>query len=328
MSSKKISIIVPVYNVEKYLEDCIASVISQKNFSEIELILINDGSTDDSYKIIEKYVEQYENIQTYYQPNSGLSAARNKGMELATGEYIYFLDSDDMITENAMDYLYSLAVTERLDLILFEASSFYDETASNKTFKEGLNYTRRHNYPGILKGEDLFAKLVLNQDFYDSACLQFIKKKSLVASNITFLEGAIHEDELFSPQILLSCDRVKCIEDKLFLRRIRSNSIMTTLNYEKRIESLIKIAEQTIKFNGTLNSTNSDLQKALNIRMNHLLGQSISYLVESKDSIRKKFYKPLKKLKNEIKQKNYSVYKKYEFFFVAPRVYKLLKKVH
>lgn len=326
MGNVKISVIVPVYNVENYLEDCIESVISQKNFPDIELILIDDGSTDQSSKIIKNYTESYTNILGYYQENAGQSKARNKGIQNAKGKYIYFLDSDDLIPDLAMEHLYNLAVKEDLELILFEGKSFFDKSVDNMKIGN-MNYERNKVYDKTLNGQDLFIEMTVNKDFYASPCLQFIKKKVLLENSIYFLEGIIHEDELFSCQLLMKSKKVKCIKDKLFYRRIRLDSTITSLNYERRIESLTKVIQKTIEFNSHLEETTVEMDDALNSRVNHLLGQCIIYCMKMSLKDRKKNYIQLKNIKLIIINNGYSVYRKYIFYFKHPEIYRILQKV-
>src|SRR5699024_7704751 len=118
MGSVKVSIIIPAYNVEDYIEQCIKSVI-QQSYSNIEIIVINDGSTDGTRKIIEKYIENNENLVLKNQDNQGQSAARNKGIELSKGEYIMFLDSDDYLSTNTVKNLVSNIEKYEPDLIRF-----------------------------------------------------------------------------------------------------------------------------------------------------------------------------------------------------------------
>lgn len=325
MQNIKISVIVPVYNVENYLEDCIESVISQKNFIDIELILVDDGSTDQSSEIIRKYTENYENILGYHQENAGQSKARNRGIRLAKGEYIYFLDSDDLIPDFAMEYLYGLAVKKDLELVLFEGESFFDKSVDSMKI-EDMNYERGKDYDKILNGQDLFIEMTKNKDFYASPCLQFIKKNVLLENNVFFLEGIIHEDELFSYQLLMKSRKVKCIKDKLFYRRIRLNSTITSVNYERRIESLIKVIEKTIEFNTNLEDITVDTQNALNSRINHLLGQCIIYCTKMNFENRKKSYIFLKNINSIVTANGYQIYIKYKFYFKYPELYRILQK--
>ena len=112
----KVSVIIPVYNVEKYLADCLDSVVNQ-TLEDVEIICVNDGSTDSSANILERYSCEYNNITVIKQENQGLSCARNAGVLHARGEYIYFLDSDDRITANAMEEMYNLAHKDELDVL-------------------------------------------------------------------------------------------------------------------------------------------------------------------------------------------------------------------
>lgn len=115
----KVSVVIPVYNVENYLEECLDSIINQ-TLKDIEIICINDGSTDASIDILEKYAKADSRIQIFNQNNSGLSAARNRGIELSKGEFVYFIDSDDYLDLNALKELYDLSVKYGTDFIIFK----------------------------------------------------------------------------------------------------------------------------------------------------------------------------------------------------------------
>ena len=119
----KVSVIIPVYNVEKYLEECLDSVVNQ-TLKEIEIICINDGSIDNSVKILEKYRDKYSNIKVINQKNLGVGRARNVGVKLAKGEYIFFLDSDDYIEVDALEKCYIEAKQHRLDVVLIDSKSY------------------------------------------------------------------------------------------------------------------------------------------------------------------------------------------------------------
>ena len=113
----KVSIIIPVYNMKKYLAECLNSVVNQ-TLSEIEIIVVNDGSTDNSENIIKEFVSKYPNINYYWQENAGVSSARNKGIENAKGEYLYFLDSDDTIGSDFLESCYDMAKRENADFVI------------------------------------------------------------------------------------------------------------------------------------------------------------------------------------------------------------------
>ena len=119
----KLSVIVPVYNTEEYLKECIDSILNQ-TLDLYEVIIVDDGSTDGSLDIINGYVENYSNVHAISQKNCGLGAARNMGLRIAKGEYIYFIDSDDILEKNALEHCYNLAYKNKLDMLIFESDIF------------------------------------------------------------------------------------------------------------------------------------------------------------------------------------------------------------
>ena len=125
-SNVKVSVIVPVYNVEKYLKDCLNSVINQ-TLEDIEIICVNDGSTDNSLAILEDYAKKDSRIKIINQKNKGLSGARNTGMKHVQGEYILFLDSDDWLKEDALSELYWSHLDDNLDMLFFQTVDYYEE---------------------------------------------------------------------------------------------------------------------------------------------------------------------------------------------------------
>ncbi|WP_060668318.1 glycosyltransferase family 2 protein [Oceanobacillus caeni] len=189
-----ISVIIPVYNVEEYLEECLNSIINQ-TYKHIEVIIINDGSTDNSYKVINEYANNYKNMKVINQKNAGQSVARNKGMEIAKGKYIYFLDSDDYILPETFDNLVQQLEKNNLDLIRFVARPFSDSFNKKVDVKE---YDFRNYFEDgrvYNKAEFLSRNL---KAFSPSPVLFMIKKEILIKNNLSFHPNIIHEDELFT----------------------------------------------------------------------------------------------------------------------------------
>lgn len=243
----KVSIIIPVYNVEKYIDECILSAINQ-TLDHIEIIAIDDKSTDSSLDILNKYKEKYSFMKVISsEKNMGLSATRNIGIRNAKGEYIYFLDSDDYIDENAMEICYKKAKEYNLDIATFDAEVFIDKEYSGYNFNE--NYDRDKIIEAeCIKGEDFFYKYSTTGGYKQSVMLNFYKRDFIIKNNLFFYEGIIGEDELHSFQSFLLAQRVLYIPKKLFFRRIRDNSIMTSANYKKRFESTEVILREMCKF--------------------------------------------------------------------------------
>lgn len=224
----KISVIIPVFNTGDYLYESLDSVINQ-SFKDIEIICVNDGSTDNSLSILEEYQKKDERVSVFSQSNKGQSAARNVAIENARGEYIYFFDSDDILMPGALDTLYHTATERKLDLLLFDGNSFFEDEEMEETHSHYLtHYIRNKSYPDTYRGGVLYAEMVANADYKVSPCLQFIKSDYLKATGVRFYEGIIYEDNLFALQMILFANRVAHIPAQLFNRRVRSGSTMTS----------------------------------------------------------------------------------------------------
>lgn len=223
--AEKVSLIVPVYNVENYLEKCLNSLVKQ-TYKNIEIILINDGSTDQSLKIAEKYAEVYKQIKLVSQKNGGLSKARNTGIRVAEGKYIFFVDSDDWLELNTVQEIVVLMENDDLDLCLFGAKGYLSDENGLQRQNDG-DYYYSAMYEGVYYGRELFRVLYANREFNASACMYAVKRNILVENGLDFKEGIIHEDELFTPFVFYFAKRAELTQRKFYNRRIRKDSIMT-----------------------------------------------------------------------------------------------------
>ena len=158
MSREDISIIVPVYNVASYLEDCLESVL-QQNFQNCEIICINDASTDNSDLILQRYALKYTQIKVVtHTQNQGLSAARNTGLKYAKGKYVWFVDSDDMIMPNALKELYYIIEKENIDIVYFDMIRIKEDDYKRKVVVSETY----HEYDDVCSGREMFCKYVDN----------------------------------------------------------------------------------------------------------------------------------------------------------------------
>lgn len=227
VDSPLVSVIIPVFNVEKYLEECINSILCQ-TLTDIEILCINDGSTDSSPDILRKYAEQDRRITVYSQNNRGLSSARNLGMRAAKGRYTYFIDSDDWLERDALRDLYSRAEKDQLDLLLFDAAAFADDPSLNTAVENQKNYyTRNHCYNKIYKGIDILNEMFKNDDYCACVYMMLARTDFYRKNNIKFIEKIFHEDEPFTLQAIASAGRVAHINNRYYKRRYRQNSIIT-----------------------------------------------------------------------------------------------------
>ena len=202
----KVSIIVPVYNIEQYLEQCIDSIINQ-TYKNIEVLLIDDGSTDNSGKICERYEKEYGHIKVIHQINGGLCAARNIGLDNATGKYICFIDSDDYIEKEYVEKLYHEVKLYDLDIAYCNFRLFEDNKELGKKEKQYL--LTREEITG-LQYQILRFK---NNDWDCQVWVGMYKKEFLLKNNLSFYkeDRLLYEDILFTNKSLLKAERVKFI---------------------------------------------------------------------------------------------------------------------
>lgn len=217
-----ISVIIPVYNVEEYLRECIESVLNQ-TFSDFEVILVDDGSTDSSGDICDEYVEKDDRVVVIHKKNEGPSKTRNVGLENANGKYIYFLDSDDYIEINALELLVDTAESNQADLVFFDAVSFTDDRSQ---IRQG--YVVNGTYE-TKSGYEMLTDLHNNNDYHCSVVLLIINRNLLNDNNIRFLESAYcSEDMLFTYKVFCSALTTAQCKKTLYHRRYRSSSIVTS----------------------------------------------------------------------------------------------------
>lgn len=228
----KVSVVIPVYNTEKYLEATLQSIRNQ-TCREIEIIVIDDGSTDCSAEIARRAADEDGRIVLVSQPNRGLSLARNAGIERITGEFVYFMDSDDLLERDALEACYLKCMRQRLDFVIFDAEPFSDEGVDIP----GIRYERMQGVPDrVFDGRELLALLLREGRYLPSACLSFVRLGLLRESGLRFYPGMLHEDELYTPMLYLHATRAGCIGRAFFKRRIREGSIMTNRISRRNVE--------------------------------------------------------------------------------------------
>ena len=213
----KVSVIVPVYNVEKYIDKCLNSLVNQ-TLEDIEIIIVNDGSTDNSESIISNYKEKYPNKIAYFvKENGGLSDARNFGIPHATGDYIAFLDSDDYAELNLYEKLYSKAIETSADMV--ECDFYWEYSKTNKVHDRNARYKDK---------SDMYANARV------VAWNKLYKKEILLNSKVQFPKGLRYEDLEFFYEILPKLNRIELIEEPLIHYVQRETSITYTQNDKTR----------------------------------------------------------------------------------------------
>lgn len=227
----KFSIIVPVYNVEKYLEDCLDSILKQ-TYDDFEVIVVNDGSTDNSQKVIDNYAKRDNRIKAFKKKNGGVSDARNYGISKAKGEYFIFVDSDDTINDKLLEKLdKEIKKYDEIDLIKYQLQM---------TDKEPQ---LEFNTFDLLNGEEAFLELI-KDDLFVSPVTYAYRLEYFRNKKFKYEVGRIHEDFGLTPLIVISANKVSAIDYVGYNYIVRENSIMTNNSNER----LIKKNEDTLFF--------------------------------------------------------------------------------
>lgn len=238
----KVTVIIPVYNVEPYVEACIESV-QRQTLKDLEILCIHDAGQDGSWEIVTSLAAKDARLRLLENDrNIGLAATRNRGLALARGKYVYFLDSDDMLRADALEVLYERAERERLDVQAFGASFLYESKELEEKFRSNPAKFKRE-YPDVMSGQELFLAWIEAWDWMPSQPRYFYNRNFLENHHIRYIEGMLHEDETFAFDVLMYARRIRVSNDEFFIRRFRADSIMTGTPTVKNVEGCIRILE-------------------------------------------------------------------------------------
>lgn len=242
-SSPSLSIVIPVYNVEKYIVKCISSIIRQRDFDKTELIIINDGTKDNSIGLVEHMIEELPNVVLYNQENAGLSEARNAGLRLAKGVYVWFFDSDDWMPENCLERILDILREKQSQVFLFQMDIYHDETYYRTTYKDVAPVYG-------CSGTDILSLSFKAVEGYVPTQIYIANREFLNKNNLRFLKGVYHEDMDFCPRLLLSADVVSYVDFPIYCYRIRTSGSITTDDslFFKRKKSYMKVLDNLCDF--------------------------------------------------------------------------------
>ena len=225
----KVSVIVPVYNVEDYLEKCLNSLVNQ-TLKEIEIIVVNDGTPDNSQEIIDKYAKKYKNIKAYIKENGGLSDARNYGIKKAKGEYIAFVDSDDYVTKDMYEKMYQKAKSGNFDIVVCNSINVY-ENNNQIEIKSNLNYADNPIQNYLISAP--------------MACTRIYKKE--LFDNIEFKKGIYYEDLELTPKLVKYTNKIDFLDEGLYYYYQRSGSIMKQKEWNDKLLHIFTVLESNKK---------------------------------------------------------------------------------
>ena len=244
----KVSVILPIYNVAPYLEETFDSLLNQ-TLKDIEIIAVNDGSTDHSEDIIRKYQEQDSRIISFSQENQGQSVARNLALQHANGKYIYMMDSDDILDNpDALHICYEYAEKNMADFIFFDGESF-SEKGSDRLYSWNTKRTHLVEENKAYNGEYLLNLMLDTSKHNCVVWLLFINSSFLQRIGLRFHPGIIHEDELFTTILTLRSNAIYCLKQQSFVKhRIRSASTMGLKYTRRNMDCYLTVIDELFKF--------------------------------------------------------------------------------
>lgn len=234
-----VSVIVPVYNVQDYLAECINSIIRQ-NYTHFELLLVDDGSTDNSGMLCEQYRKKDNRIKVIHKKNGGLSDARNYGIDKALGEYLTFIDSDDYVSEIYLNALVNTAIHNNADIVQVEFTREKNRLASKSAFGNKI-----YNPTEALKSMLTLQRVQVN------AWAKLYHAK--LFDGVRYPVGKINEDNLTTYKTLIRANKVACCSDYLYYYRVNSAGIMNSQFNEKRFD-ILNAPDETAAFLGSQSS--------------------------------------------------------------------------
>lgn len=318
----KLSVIIPVYNVEKYIRSCVECVYRQGlDETEFEVILINDGTEDDSFQKIEDIVICHSNIAVIEQENKGLSVARNTGLLMARGQYVLFLDSDDLLIDCSLNCILDMAIGASADLVIADFMKMSDDEIGSMTIKDNREVIVENK-----SGIDVFLHDLNPQQCYVWRTLY--KKSFLNKNNLRFIPDIYFEDIPFTTECYLKADNCIVTNFRFYIYRQRSDSIVSTINMKKLID-MNKIIEYLWVMKSDMTFTPDVGKKMMNVifvtfsiaiwYLSHdkkLLGKRKQYVLDLKYRV------PELQFTNGIKQKLVSLFfKLFPYTYIRLRSY-------
>lgn len=285
-STPLISVILPIYKVEKYLKQCVDSVL-QQTYTNIEVILVDDGSPDNCPQICDDYKKSDVRIKVVHKKNGGQSDARNCGLKEAVGDYVFFIDSDDYLIDSHVIGKIAKKVTTGCDVVLFKFQKYYE--ANNTMGKPSFSFPIISDYSSITAW---LIELNNRDAFYNSAWSKAIKRSLLVDNNVTFENGLLGEDNDWFYQVVLHAKTFECIDEPFIVYRQRCNSITSSYKL-KNLTDLIYILS---KWNNIINQENSNPSiQVINASLAKQYCHALIGYQNLKDSAKKQYKKTLKK---------------------------------
>lgn len=298
------SIVVPIYNVENYLKECLDSVVGQ-TFSDFECIMVNDGSTDHSESIARQYVNRDCRFAIYSQENQGLSGARNTGIQHSNGKYVVFLDSDDFIKSTALEKLSEIVEKEQPDVIVSSSIAYYDD--SRKLIPREWDIPEKWNCQGQLL--DIISD---SPNFVLAAWCLVVKRAYLLEKQLMFYPHLKHEDELWVPQVIVNAKKIAINPNPYYCGRCdRVGSITQTPNIRKSFDKIF-IVDELLRFSEKQSKENAKYIKKRCAKLVTGIVREVQKYANEKD-----YWKLCDELKRRLMIVNFEDHIKYKILYIA-----------
>ena len=230
-----LSIVIPIYNAGAYLRQCLESLLASDGIEDTEIILVNDGSSDDSGAIAEEYAAGHSNITVFHKENGGPSAARNLGIKVSTGKYVFFCDADDTVDSVLFGNVLKTVESSSYDIILWDAELVYETWNLLMPKHRGLfAHKGLEKEERTYSGSELIETMLMNRgDFISAVWLGAYRRDYLTDNGFLFKDGIILEDELWAPGVFLNAESVRYIPLQIYRYRIHNDSIMNPANGDR-----------------------------------------------------------------------------------------------
>ena len=288
MQNLKISIVIPVYNVAPYISECIQSVMNQTWQGALECILVDDCGSDNSMAIVEELLQKYAGSIVFqilhHDRNRGLSAARNTGMDASTGDYVFFLDSDDELTSDCLEHLVKpLCEDQSFDLVIGDYRIIGSDMSKPPLYlQDGCSLYGNDVLHSYRKGE-----------WYMLSVNKLYRVGFLRSNHLHFFEGIIHEDELWSFQVACLAKSIYARDCETYLYKVRAGSITANRNHQHRCDSIKIIVREMENF--SIAHQLEDNKDVYNLIQNFMMIMLYSFNIESPDMFRR-FYTELRQI--------------------------------
>jgi glycosyltransferase involved in cell wall biosynthesis/uncharacterized coiled-coil protein SlyX len=251
MNNPFLSVLIPAYNVARYLPECLDSILSQGE-SRIEIVVVDDGSTDGTGEVLARYAAADPRIRLFPQEHRGVSVAHNRLLEEARGEWLYFCDADDRVAPGAFSRLFKATAAEGLDAVCFGADVFFDSKDLETRFSQFKNrYAFSHDFSAPRPGPDYVLDCVEANEWKPLLWSMVFRGDLARRNAIRFLPDNIHDDNIFILELLLHAGQVVRIADRLYCRRLREGSIMTTYHPREDFACYLQNALRILELDGT-----------------------------------------------------------------------------